>query len=128
VTLSCAQPHHNMHDVVLTLRCEGEPALREHLQHHVVLWQDVGDQLPEPSVAGNPGKMAHQGRTDPLSLILIDDILAYPLTMPPGRSSSCRYKRMPSRSWHRWSTLGKITHSTKSLVPESSSLRLNRGC
>src|SRR5262249_43273727 len=53
-----------MHGVGLTLRSEGEPALREHLKHRVVRWQDVGDQLPEPGALGNPGEMAHQGRTD----------------------------------------------------------------
>ena len=73
VTASCVEPKHNVHDVGLTLRSEGEPALRKHRRHCVVLWQDVGDQLPEPGAAGNPGEMAHQGRTDPLSLIRIDD-------------------------------------------------------
>ena len=67
------EPKGNVHDVGLTLRSEGEPAFGEHLQHRVVLRQDVGDQLPEPGAAGNPGEMAHQGRTDPLSLIRIDD-------------------------------------------------------
>src|SRR5262245_25777037 len=73
MTASCVEPKRNMHDVGFTLRSEGEPAPREHLQHRVVRWQDVGDQLPEPGAASNPGEMAHQGRTDPLSLILIDD-------------------------------------------------------
>src|SRR3954453_14317367 len=47
-------------------------AVLEYLEHWDVLGQNLRDQLIEPRSTGNRSKMAHQGRADPLPLVLVD--------------------------------------------------------
>jgi hypothetical protein len=61
-----------MHDPGLARRTQAQPAFLEHLQHRGVVGQDIRDQFLEPGCTGNRSEMAHQHRTDTLSLVLVD--------------------------------------------------------
>ena len=63
------QLKHDVHDLGFALCTKAKPTFLEHFQHGYVFWQDLRNQFPEPSRAGNFGEPAHQCRTDSLPLV-----------------------------------------------------------
>lgn len=61
-----------MHNVGLSSRRRVQSAFLENFQHCSVLRQDFGDELLEPGIPGDRGKMTHQGGADTLPLVFVD--------------------------------------------------------
>ena len=66
------QLKHYVHDLGFALCTKAKPTFLEYFQHGYVFWQDLRNQFPESSGAGNLGEPAHQCCTDSLPLVPVD--------------------------------------------------------
>ena len=61
-----------MHDTGFASRRHRQAAMLENLQHRCVFGQDLCDQFVQAAIAGQPSKVSHQDRSEPLSLAVVD--------------------------------------------------------
>lgn len=61
-----------MHHTGLASRRHRQSAMLENLQHRCVFGQDLRDQFVQAGPACQLSKMAHQDRSEPLSLVIVD--------------------------------------------------------
>src|SRR5258706_3090806 len=61
-----------MHSASFPSYSRMQSAFPENVQHRGVLRQTFGDQFLEPGITGDRGKMTHQCRADPLSMVFVD--------------------------------------------------------